>query len=383
MRNQLTGSHDLDRALCRFWLRGNCAKGPNCEFLHQLPPNLTQQASSFDPTALSSAMSRLELSQDGSYRRSPAGTPTEEFPDLMGTRYRAGNRFDPSRNRFANALKRPQGQFHPTMPAERGQIHVTGARMNTGGGGSGTSFAPPDQRQNLLPTTAASQTIPTPKPSSRLRLRPPTLLPTINTGAVANEQYLTSRQSAIRLGHARNACLARAADAFRRGDGAAAKRFSREGKSLNERMLHESAEAAAVLVKERMASAQQAIRERDPAWSDEPADRAMRGKEAGGGFGVLMGVAGMQKLKQQGQGTYGDASIEERVECLCDLHTLHGVEAVEVLGVFLAEVCSSSVRRLTASCVVLKSANRSSVSSAFSIREMKLMNSLKRRGSEV
>lgn len=24
-------SHDLDRALCRFWLRGHCAKGPNCE----------------------------------------------------------------------------------------------------------------------------------------------------------------------------------------------------------------------------------------------------------------------------------------------------------------------------------------------------------------
>jgi hypothetical protein len=26
-----TTSHDLDRALCRFWLRGHCAKGPNCE----------------------------------------------------------------------------------------------------------------------------------------------------------------------------------------------------------------------------------------------------------------------------------------------------------------------------------------------------------------
>ena len=28
---KLTISHDLDRALCRFWLRGHCAKGPNCE----------------------------------------------------------------------------------------------------------------------------------------------------------------------------------------------------------------------------------------------------------------------------------------------------------------------------------------------------------------
>lgn len=291
--------------------------------------------------ALSSAMSRLELSSDGSYRRSPAGTPTEEFPDLMGTRFRAGNRFDPSRNRFANALKRPQ--FNPAMPPERAQIHVTGSRVNHGiHGGSGSAFAPPDARQaNLVPTTAASQTVPTPKASQRLRLRAPTLLPTINTGASANEQYLTSRQNAIRLGHARNACLARAADAFRRGDGAAAKRFSREGKSLNERMLHESAEAAAVLVRERMGDAQKAIRERDPSWSDDPADRATRGKEAGGGYGVLMGVAGMQKLRAQSQGQnagYEGTSEEERTEAMCDLHTLHGVEAVEVLGVFLAEV---------------------------------------------
>ena len=342
-------SHDLDRALCRFWLRGNCAKGPNCEFLHQLPPNLTQQASAFDPGALSSAMSRLELSSDGSYRRSPAGTPTDEFPDLMGARFRPGNRFDPIRNRFANALKRPQMQFNPAMPVDRGQIHVTGGRMNHNHnhGGNGAAFAPPDARQaHLHPTAAssASQTVPTPKQSQRIRLRAPTLLPTISTGSSANEQYLTSRQNAIRLGHARNACLARAADAFRRGDGAAAKRFSREGKSLNERMLHESAEAAAVLVKERMADAQKAIRERDPSWSDDPADRSQRGKEAGGGYGVVMGVAGRQKLKAQNQGAgYEQMSEEERAEVLCDLHTLHGVEAVEVLGVFLAEVCPFSL----------------------------------------
>ena len=30
---ELTYSHDLDRALCRFWLRGHCAKGPNCEYV--------------------------------------------------------------------------------------------------------------------------------------------------------------------------------------------------------------------------------------------------------------------------------------------------------------------------------------------------------------
>lgn len=29
--NRLQHSHDVDRALCRFWLRGQCAKGDQCE----------------------------------------------------------------------------------------------------------------------------------------------------------------------------------------------------------------------------------------------------------------------------------------------------------------------------------------------------------------
>lgn len=31
MLHNLSNSHDVDRALCRFWLRGSCAKGDQCE----------------------------------------------------------------------------------------------------------------------------------------------------------------------------------------------------------------------------------------------------------------------------------------------------------------------------------------------------------------
>lgn len=281
--------------------------------MHHFPSN-------FDPHALSSAMSRLELSSDGSVHTSPGLTPQDEFPDLMATRHgRVGpSRFDPSRNRFANAVKRvPPSQLN--LPS----VHVTGAR-----------YAQPTQPASYSPTMEPRTPIPVvPRSSNRIRLRPPTLLPTLKTGAGANEQYMTSRANAIRLGHARNACLARAADAFRRGDGAAAKRFSREGKALNERVVNEANEAAQALVKERRAEAQKAVRERDPSWSDDPSDRASRGKECGGGLGVVMGVASSRSVSR---GVV--LSAEERTEALLDLHTLHGNEGVDILASFLGDV---------------------------------------------
>lgn len=279
--------------------------------MHHFPNNL-------DPNALSNAMARVQLSNDGSASPSADyGGPPEEFPDLLAARLGRNPRFDPSRNRFANAVKR----VHPT--AMNPTLQVTGARYT-----SNSTQGP------LSPGLDARAPInPVPKPSQRVKLRPPTLLPTLRTGAGANEQYMSTRATAIRLGHARNACLARAADAFRRGDGAAAKRFSREGKSLNERMLNEAADAAQALVRERRQEAQNAIKIRDSNWSEDPRDRSERGTECGAGLGVVMGVA-------SARGIAGGEHLlaEERTECLLDLHTLHGTEGSDVLGQFLAEV---------------------------------------------
>ena len=315
-RSDCRFSHDLDRALCRFWLRGHCAKGPNCEFLHQFPNGL-------DSSALSNAMSRLELSNDGSDSYPNPGLPhhhpPDEFPDLMIPRGGRTGRFDPARNRFANAVKRVPAPLNNTS-----SVQITGVRHSP----LHPSSAHP---QNASPDIRATVSV-VPRPSQRLKLRPPSLLPTLRTGKSANEQYLTARATAIRLGQARNACLARAADAFRRGDGAAAKRFSREGKTLNERMVQESAVAAEMLIRDRMQEVQKAVRERDPGWSDDPHDRMERGRECGGGLGVVLGVASATVL--------GGALLSsgERAECLVDLHTLHGNEGVDLAANFLAEV---------------------------------------------
>jgi hypothetical protein len=277
--------------------------------MHHFPNNV-------DPHALSNAMSRVELSSDGRAASSSGfPSPAEEFPDLMGNRLGRASRFDPSRNRFANALKRP-------TPMLNHSVQITGARL-----GALPQSIPASATEPRGPVVAI------PKPSTRIKLRPPTLLPTLQTGSSANEQYMTTRSTAIRLGHARNACLARASDAWRRGDGAAAKRFSREARSLNERMLNDNLEAAQLLVRERRKAAQQAVRERDPSWSDDTRDRAERGKECAGGFGVVMGVASARSVPG------GDRlSSDERTEILLDLHTLHGTEGSEIVSQFLTEL---------------------------------------------
>jgi len=171
-----------------------------------------------------------------------------------------------------------------------------------------------------------------PRSSPRLKLRPPSLLPTLPTGEAVNDLYMNYRSRALQLGAARNACLSRAADAWRRGDGAAAKRFSREGHDMNAKMGAEMTGAAAKLVRERAKLSEEAVRTRDAIWSDDPGDRTSRGRICGGGLGVCMGIA------SKDVGGEGKLTPEERTETMLDLHGLHSNEAAEVLEEFLLAV---------------------------------------------
>ncbi|CAL1714930.1 unnamed protein product [Somion occarium] len=308
-------SHDLERALCRFWLRGTCAKGETCEFLHRLPEGV-------DISSLNNAMGRVNINVNN-HDESGNHLPPDEFPTLNQVTNQAKNGRssqnyvrdetfqDPSRTRFANAVKRPPVQ-PPPQPAYPKDPALIAARREA----MGTAAE--------LPTGIVA-----PKPSPRIKLRPPTLLPTLPTGEAVNSLYLTYRSRAIQLGAARNACLSRAADAWRRGDGAAAKRFSREGHDLNTKMHSEMIDAAAKLVRERAKVCEQAVRSRDASWSDDPGDRAARGKLCGAGLGVVLGIA------NQTAGENQKLTADERTECILDLHGLHATEATDVLEEFL------------------------------------------------
>ena len=58
-----------------------------------------------------------------------------------------------------------------------------------------------------------------PRQSARLPLRPPSLLPTIATGAAVSKLYDQYRENFFELGNARNKCLVKAADCWKSGDG--------------------------------------------------------------------------------------------------------------------------------------------------------------------
>lgn len=297
-------SHDLERALCRFWLRGMCAKNEACEFLHHLPKDV-------DVANLNVAMSRANIGPPSHYGPPEMHAPVDEFPVLgyegnVMRMNKPGGYYDPGRTRFAAAVKKP-------APPKINGVQL--ARV----------MGP--AADNLHHQSA----IVAPRPSPRIKLHPPTLVPTLPTGDAVNQLYMNYRQRALQLGAARNACLSRAADAWRRGDGAAAKRFSREGHDLNGKMSTEMANAASKLVRERSSLAEQAVRARDLSWSDDPGDRSARGRPCGSGLGVVLGV---------GRKDVGDGKLttEERTECMLDLHGLHSNEATEVLEQFLLSV---------------------------------------------
>ncbi|KAK2465635.1 hypothetical protein APHAL10511_002179 [Amanita phalloides] len=302
-------SHELERALCRFWLRGACAKQENCEFMHHLPKDA-------DLTHVNALIARANA-PPVTVSHPTHNPPPEDFPilgfDTNGKAKPNNDRFDPGRTRFAAAVKKPAPVVAPSPQNEA----IAAARREA----IGTSL------DNLYHQSA----IVAPKPSPRIKLRPPSLLPTLSTGEAVNKMYMSYRQRALQLGAARNACLSRAADAWRRGDGATAKRFSREGHELNTRMKSEMAEAASKLVRERVKAAEQAVKSRDMSWSDDPGDRTSRGKTMGTGLGICLGIASSTICERQ-------LTPEERTECVLDLHGLHSNEATEVLEEFLLAI---------------------------------------------
>ena len=91
-----------------------------------------------------------------------------------GYGYGRGEGYDPSRTRFAAAVKKA-----PTNPPAPKDPATLAARREA----MGTSAEP------LNPTTA----IVAPKPSPRLKLHSPTLLPTLPTGESVSKLYMAYR----------------------------------------------------------------------------------------------------------------------------------------------------------------------------------------------
>lgn len=288
-----------------------------------------------DPTI--NGLNRRPILDDRGDDRSPAAGQfdgEEEFPALgsMPEESRMGRQGsymnDPGRTRFAGAVKKPPSlQPNPGTPAP---IVVSGSKFMVQNS--------PEENSSLSPPSAHLVS-PTPRPSPRITLRPPKNLPTIPTGEVLNKLYTTYRERPLQLQSARNACLARAADAWRRGDGAAAKRFSRDANDLNLKMAGEGREAAGKVVRERSRILREAVATKG----------AGGGRIVGNGLGIVLGLAEPS--------TKGE-SEEIRTEVAIDLHGLHATEGVDYLEELVMSLEQERFLGLSASPFLLPSVHR-------------------------
>ncbi|KAF6766963.1 protein of unknown function DUF1771 [Kalmanozyma brasiliensis GHG001] len=351
-RSDCRFSHDLDnRAVCRYWLKGHCAHNP-CNFLHDYDA-LNQLATGI--------VSGLQVS-DGSAQtpQAPASETMDtrgatrakdEFPELGSTSgskssYAAtlGSGPDASRNRWASTVQKRAA----TDAASRAQndtqgvisIHSRAAPIRS----------QPGQAESKL---AGRGAVTSPRASARLPLRPSALLPTLLTGSSAAETYQTHRGDALTLAEQRNKLLARASEAYRKGDVASAKKFSKEASSLNHQYEDESRTAAHGIIKERMRELRSRIN--DPgasgstasSQSNEAGSRGMRGKLVGNGLGICLGVVRPGALQgSQASSATANLSVDERTECLLDLHGLHAKEAVEMTEQFLLGLEAEGIQGL-------------------------------------
>ncbi|TIA71414.1 hypothetical protein E3P91_02543 [Wallemia ichthyophaga] len=300
-RSDCRFSHDIERALCRFWLRGNCIK-QNCDFLHQLPPVQDVESTL---TSMFETNANI-LAQQEREEHAQVQSVEDAFPNLHNARDNAQRK--PYTPRWSTAVKVNPPQMHKSKMSGSGSGSVNGGKKNT-------------RTSNLNSTSQ------TPRSSPRIKLRAPTLLPTLPTGSTLNALYMTYRNTSISLGTARNSLLSKAADAYRKGDGGAAKLFSKEAQTMNEQMSVENAQAASKLVKERRKAIQDALVQGagTAGYEGDEVGRRSRGKACGNSLGVLLGMSGRDGL----------VSGDERMEAVLDLHGLHSNEGVEVLEEFL------------------------------------------------
>ncbi|GAA5870766.1 hypothetical protein JCM8547_001703 [Rhodosporidiobolus lusitaniae] len=310
LRSDCKFSHDVGKAVCKFWLRGHCLKGDGrCDFLHTIPPIMRAD---FE------ARSRQRYDTLHPPEAGPDEGPELDFPTLgdaprsrrpMGgsSAPSRGIQLDPARTRFAGAVKYGQKVQAPMS----------------------TRSAATPSRDNL----------PAARKSARITLRPPALLPTLPTGQSLAALYIRYRQNFLELGANRNKCLAKAAECWKRGDGAGARKWSREAQDWSRQVAIEGRDSALRIVEERKRILKEAIdrNEHRAGTTDDAPDRKARGHERGGG--ICLGVVSPAVL--DGGSTLTE---DERTEVALDLHALHTDEAISFMGDFLLKLEAQQFR---------------------------------------
>lgn len=290
LRSDCRYNHDISKAVCRFWLRGHCLKGPDrCDFMHMIPPHLAQDVAAMKVRMDQERRERRERERELE-REDHQGGREEDFPTLGAT---AGKvKKDPASTRWASAVKSSKPSASAAMQSLMADSMLPGA----------------DNQRSSSTRPMGGE-----RQSPRIMLKPPVLLPTLSTGTKMSESYAQYRQKFLELGAARAGSLSKAAECWKRGDGAGARMWSREAQTQDLDRLQAGREAAGLIFDERKKLLRASVMHDAGREGrvDAIADRSTKGKEAGGGLGVLLGVASRDSSTTM--------SPEERTEVAIDL----------------------------------------------------------------
>ncbi|KAG0242552.1 hypothetical protein BGW41_003910 [Actinomortierella wolfii] len=240
LRKDCWYSHDLSSMVCRFWLKGECLKGETCEFSHgldadklaevveaepvvkkQAPPSMDE----WDFPSLSSSAKPASSKKGGTKNGSSGGSsskPATQNSTVDSLAEDLNSKTNISNKPVTTPAKPPALSYSATA-AKAASKPLTPLRSSTSLGG-----------------TASSQNV---QPKFNLAMAPSSI-PWLETGSALNKHYLQARAQAADFAAARNRCFEMARQAYLRNDGAAASRYSAEGRQYNERMMETHREAS-------------------------------------------------------------------------------------------------------------------------------------------
>ena len=207
--------HDRENALCRYWLRGACAIGSDCMFLHGLPRYALD------------AVRRADPPEKGFRRADPPDPPRdaaswpslprpEAFPALP-----AGA--PPPREDPQDAARDIAARLFHSRPAPRAAAPAAAPRAAAAPARVGKARLGSRELEGLW----------------------------VEGGSGVAASYAANREAAKQLAIRRNAQFARATSAFRAGKKAEAKRLGAEGRRLDALMRREAGEAGQRIFRER------------------------------------------------------------------------------------------------------------------------------------
>ncbi|KAF9974685.1 hypothetical protein BGZ73_001843 [Actinomortierella ambigua] len=243
-------SHDLDSMVCRFWLKGECMKGAMCEFSHGLDAGKLTEVVEVEPVkqqvlpsmdewdfpSLSSPAKPASSKNGANKSNGPASSKTSK--SALGDS--AVDTLAKDLNTKASIGGPASGPKHPVLSysataAKAASKPLTRLRPSSPSG------------ENQGSSSSSSQ------PKFNLAMAPATI-PWLETGSALNQQYLKARAKAAEYASARNRCFEMATQAYLRNDGAAASRYSAEGRQYNEKMMATHREASQQIFATRNAS---------------------------------------------------------------------------------------------------------------------------------